>query len=96
MTKHDPSQAPLPLAYAMRDRPAPIDWWRAGRQTIFAFGVAFVAAGITDVWGFPHAWYDNGVLWNAFGAGMIALVIPFPCGFGRKGAIRGTPGEGTQ
>ena len=73
----------LPLAYEMREVKPPVDFGCAFRQITFAAGAGFVAGGLVDWLGGYEAWRDNAVLWIGFGTGMIALVIPFPCGFRR-------------
>ena len=83
--------AAVPLAYQARQdaRRPPFDYWRAVRQIIFASGVGFLAGGIADTGWYSEGWRDNGILWIGFGAGMIALVVPWPGGFGRRGVRDG-------
>ena len=81
--KVETHREPLPLAYAVREEKPPIDWWCAIRQIIFAAGAGFVAGGwVAMVYSF-QAWKDNEVVWIGCGVAMMALVIPFPCGFRR-------------
>ncbi len=76
----------LPLDYAARrSHIAPFDWPGTFRQLIFAFGIAFFVAGVCDIWVPSYdLWRDNGILWVSFGAGMVALVVPWPGRIGRK------------
>jgi hypothetical protein len=76
----------LPLDYAARrSQVAPFDWPGTIRQVIFACGVAFLLAGVCDIWGSSYdLWRDNGILWVSFGAGMAALAMPWPGRIGRK------------
>ncbi len=81
-----PRREVLPLEYGVRQRRLPpIDRTGAIRQIIFATGVGFVVGGAVDIWANSFdAWHDNGIPWVAFGAGFIALVIPWPGRIGRK------------
>jgi hypothetical protein len=76
----------LPLEYAARRREtAPFDIAGTIRQVIFAAGVGFAVGGACDIWADQYnLWHDNGILWVAFGAAMVALTVPWPGHIGRK------------
>ena len=76
----------LPLDYATRRKDVPpFDWWGALRQIFFALGIAIAVGAAIDIWADLYdAWRRNGVLWMAFGVGLVALAIPWPGHFGRK------------
>jgi len=61
----------------------PFDWGGAVRQLGFALGVGLFAFAVFSVWG-ERPWVDNGCAFAGFGAGLVALAVPWPGHIGRR------------